>query len=201
MFSPVGTGKSSVAMSLACASKFKKCVSTDTIREIARCYSGLKELHRPSYGGVGDRTVADWEDSVSALQTPIASVVDHTLRRRKSMILEGVSLSPSNGYIDRWRELGGVAIGVLVKVSDRKRHHDILTNRGYYKQIENFERIRVIQEEMMLRAAKANWLQLELDDLDSMVNEINIYLQEHEKKDNKEGDKNNYNYESMVSSM
>lgn len=166
-------------MALAHANSFKKCVSTDTIREVARCYSDVPEVHRPSYGGEQNPT-ADWMRSVRALRRPVESILDHTLSRRKSMILEGVALEPINAYIEKWRSLGGAALGVLVKVRDENKHMALLRRRGYDKQVSNFERIREVQEEMCRLASAADWLQLEQADTADMIHIINSHFKKEE---------------------
>lgn len=160
-------------MALAQADNCTKCVSTDTIREIARYYSHSADVHRPSY--VGDRhPIVDWRASVDALHGPILSVLDHALVRGISAIVEGVALDPSNELIARWRSAGGTAFGVLVKISEENKHLDAIRLRGYHKQLTHFSRIRRIQEEMISIAetSKDHWLQLEQTDVQAMVAEI-----------------------------
>jgi 2-phosphoglycerate kinase len=164
-------------MALAHAEGFKKCVSTDTIREIVRCYSHTESVHRPSYGGTGD-AVLSWRASCRSLHFPAESVLDHTLDREESMILEGVALDPSVDYTRKWDLLGAFTIKILVKISDEHKHHDALQRRGYHKQLKNVNRIRAIQAEMVAAADKNGWLQLEQRDPSAMLEAIQTYFRE-----------------------
>lgn len=159
-------------MALAVANGIEKCVSTDTVREVVRLYSMEEQVHRPSYGG-SSGAVKNWDDSVMALEDAVANIIRHTIKRNNSLVLEGVAISPSNKYVDMWRAAGGVAVGILIKISDRNQHHIILRKRGYYKQLSHFERIRLIQDEMDRRASYSDWLVIEQSDIQSVVDKIN----------------------------
>ena len=137
-----------------------KCVSTDTIREVARAYDPSPGIQRSSYGGSGP-AVSDWLQSCSELSKGVLSVIDQTINRKKSMVLEGVNILPSEELLDRWRKGGGVGVGILLKLGDRERHYQQIIKRGFGPQIQNFTRICEIQEEMERRAKQSNWIQID----------------------------------------
>lgn len=180
LFYSTGTGKTSLGMALAHAYQFNKCVSTDTIREIARTYSADPNILRPSYGGEGD-AVADWRDACHSLRPAVDSVLDHTCTRRRSMVLEGVAIDPSAAHVEHWQAKGGFAMGVLLTISDERNHHIALQRRGYRKQVACFDRIRAIQKEMVSLARMNKWLIMEQRGMSDMIDEIRCHMT-HDKK-------------------
>lgn len=170
-----GTGKSTLGMAVAFSEGMLKCVSTDTIREVARAYDDSDIIQRPSYGGAGT-AVGDWEESVMGLDKSVRSVVDHTIKRRKSMVLEGVSIAPTNAYIDQFSAGGGVGLGVMLRISNENKHRDHLVRRGFETQLKNFDRIRSIQDRMVELAVTNGWLIVEQADIKDNVKEITTKL-------------------------
>jgi 2-phosphoglycerate kinase len=166
-----GSGKSTLGMAVAVAQRYTKCVSTDTIREVARVYDSSPSMKRASYDGNGD-AVAEWRETVVKLHDAVVSVVDHTIDKKKCMTLEGVSLIPNNEIINRWQIKGGIALGVLLTIPDSKQHLEILRRRGYEYQIKNFDRIRRIQDEMIKEALTHHWTIMEQTDIFQMVGSI-----------------------------
>jgi 2-phosphoglycerate kinase len=162
-------------MAVAFSEGMLKCVSTDTIREVARAYDDSDIIQRPSYGGEDD-AVKSWLESVGGLDKSVRSVVDHTINRRKSMVLEGVSIAPSNVYIDQFKAGGGVGLGVLLKVTDEARHREHLVRRGFEKQLKNFDRIRAIQNRMIELAEIHGWMQIDQAEIKDNVKEITAKL-------------------------
>ena len=66
--------------------------------------------------------------------------------------------------IDLWREAGGVATGVVLYVSSEDRHRGMIANRERHngKKLDhylgNMDRIREIQEELVLTGSEIDWL-------------------------------------------
>jgi 2-phosphoglycerate kinase len=161
-----GVGKSTYSMDLALSKGIVKCISTDTIRQIMRMYDTSPALHRSSYGGKGD-PVADWEEACNAVSPGIDSIINDSMKRGSSLILEGVHIIPSTVLINRWIENGGQAVGILLTISDQNKHTQVLHNRGKLlnkpatAQIEAISRIREIQCRMVSYATIHNWQILE----------------------------------------
>ncbi len=107
-----GTGKSTFGMEVAINQGILKCISTDTVRQVMRTdclvysdnassktatvskstlYDKLcpPALFRSSYEGTGD-AVEDWLEACKAVDSGIDAVVDDSIRRGVSLILEGV---------------------------------------------------------------------------------------------------------------
>ena len=186
-----GTGKSTFGMSLALEQGILKCISTDTIRAVMRSYvpeSISPPLHRSSYGCASedgtDDPVKSWIETCKVLESSIEGLVVDAIRRGVSLVLEGVSIRPSKKYIDMFNEAGGTACGVLLVVSDNDRHKSLLNKRGFITgninaeehKLESFDRIRLIQDEMIRSAKESGWVlieqRIEPDPLDVVADEL-----------------------------
>lgn len=97
------------------------------------------------------------------------SLVQDAIDRKTSLVVEGVHLIPSAEFIDLWRANGGVALGCLLQVSDEANHKQLLQKRGFMtgntenenSKIDQYERIRIIRDEMMRLADGAGWMRIE----------------------------------------
>lgn len=168
-----GAGKSTFGMSVALNQGIIRCLSTDSIREILRSCDPQKSnaaLHRSTYSGTGD-PVEEWKECCSVLHPSIDSLVDDSLKRGVSMVLEGVHLMPSyaNDWINKWRAGGGHALGCVLTISDEKAHEKLIFRRGEItkksfraeNQMQSLKRIRKIQDAMIHMAQQCNWLLIE----------------------------------------
>lgn len=163
-----GSGKTTLAMSLALNKGIVKCVSTDTIREVLRTYhqNDNEALNRSSYSGRGD-PVEQWKETCAVLDDSIHRLVDDGIKRGTSLVLEGVHIVPSNELIQKWRTHGGVACGVVLSIPSEEAHYEVLAHRGEItrkgaeKQLKAFPRIRKIQEEMRRLGDLHGWLSIE----------------------------------------
>ncbi len=165
-----GVGKSTISARAAAALGFSKSASTDTIREALRTQFDSKQapaLNRSSFEPAGNGVIEDWHATVAVLSEAVRAVVSRAASKRSDLLLEGVHIIPGSGIVDGWRELGGLACGVLLHVGDedihrqfirmRERHND----RGLDHYLDNLDRIRAIQEEMMSKADESGWLVLD----------------------------------------
>lgn len=169
-----GTGKSTFGMSVALDQGILKCISTDTVRAVMRSFVAEKvspALHRSSYAEAfdGDDPVRSWHETCNVLSASVESLIDDALDRGTSIVVEGVHVVPSRHFIDKWTAGGGVAIGCILQIRDEEKHKAQLRRRGFItgvaeaeeKKIQSFDRIRLIQEEMMLLAKESGWVQIE----------------------------------------
>jgi len=156
-------------MQTALSQGILKCVSTDTVRTVMRSFVSQETnpaLHRSSYDGDGD-AVLEWRECCSALEGSIDALVCDAIHRGVGLVLEGVHLVPSKTLIDKWREAGGVAVGVVLKISDEESHEALInqrgeiTKKGEERKIRSFHRIRAIQDEMIRLAKESKWLLIE----------------------------------------
>lgn len=161
-----GTGKSTFGMEAAISRGILKCISTDTIRQILRTQNEDQALHRSSYQGTGN-PINDWKATCRVLNLGIESVIDDSLRRGTSLVLEGVHLVPGNKYIDKWVKSGGAAVGVVLSIPDAELHRKVIyrrgemTTKGANIQLDNFPRIRAIHDEMVKIGTANKWLIIE----------------------------------------
>ena len=165
-----GVGKSTISARAASSLGFSKSASTDTIREALRTQFDAEQvpaLHRSSFESAGNGAVEDWHATVAVLSEAIQAVVSRAASKRSDLILEGVHIIPDSGILEGWRESGGVASGVLLHVGDEDAHRQFIrtrekhNDRGLGHYLENIDRIRTIQEEMLAKANETGWLILD----------------------------------------
>jgi len=161
-----GTGKSTFGMEVAIQKGILKCISTDTIRQTLRTVDGTPALHRSSFQGEND-PIIDWRETCSVLEKAIDSIVFDCLRRGSSLVLEGVHIVPQRRLIDEWNKAGGFAVGAVLKIPDAETHRKVIfrrgeqTGKGADAQIEKFNRIRAIHDEMVRLGRDTDWLLIE----------------------------------------
>jgi len=173
-----GTGKSTFGMSVALDQGILKCISTDTVRAVMRSFIPQNispALHRSSYEHApgNDDPVHSWHETVGVLEASLEDIVADSIARKQGLVLEGVSIVPSNKLIKIWEDGGGVATGCLLTITKKDTHKSMLTRRGYIagvsskqqikdkKKLDSFDRIRKIQDEMIKLARESNWILIE----------------------------------------
>ena len=121
-----GTGKSTVAMKLGAKSNFARLLSTDAIREVLRAADDNSDdpaLHRSSFSiGESNDAVIDWIETCRAVERGIEATINRALREGIDLLLEGVHIIPSDRLIRDWIDSGGIAVGVVMAVSDETKH-------------------------------------------------------------------------------
>ena len=156
-----------MSTSLASSLGLAKIASTDTIREVLRTQissTARPALHRSSFEPAGGSATEDWKETVQALSGGVLAVIERAISKGTDLLLEGVHYVPNKEVIDLWREAGGVAIGVVLYVSSEERHRGMIANREKHngKKVDhylgNLDRIREIQEELVLSGSEFGWL-------------------------------------------
>ena len=143
-----------------------KCISTDTIRQITRQFDTNPAVHRSSYSGNND-PVVEWRETCQAIESGIENIVLDSINRGSSLVLEGVHIVPSQSLIEKWKESGGVAVGVVLCIPDADVHRKVIfrrgeqTTKGADEQLIKFERIRSIHDEMVRLGKLNKWLLIE----------------------------------------
>ena len=162
-----GVGKSTISARASSSLGFSKSASTDTIRETLRTQFDSEQepaLHRSSFEPAGSGPIEDWHATVVVLSEAIRAVVGRAVSKRSDLLLEGVHIIPGSGILEGWRESGGVASGVLLHVGNEDTHRQFIrmrekhNDRGLDHYLDNFGRIRAIQEEMLRKADESRWL-------------------------------------------
>lgn len=168
-----------------------KCISTDTVRAVMRSYvpeSISPPLHRSSYASSAedgmDDPIKSWKETCKVLESSVEGLVDDAIARGVSLVLEGVSIQPSKKWIEKFTDAGGTACGVLLVVSKEETHKKMLLKRGFItgnkgaeeKKLESFDRVRLIQDEMIRAAKESGWVMIEQrvdpDPLDVVADEL-----------------------------
>ncbi len=165
-----GVGKSTLSARIASNLDFSKIVSTDTIRETLRTKFDRDEipaLHRSSFEPAGLGTIEDWHQTVAVLSEAIRAVVKRAATKSSDLLLEGVHIIPSEEIFSEWRSSGGVSCGVVLRVDDEETHQKFIrfrekhNSRGVAHYLGNFNRIREIQNQMIIDAENSDWLSID----------------------------------------
>ena len=124
------------------------------------------------------------KETCKVLESSLEGLVDDAIKRKTSLVLEGVSIVPSTRWIEKWEEAGGVACGVLLTVTKEEVHRSLLRKRGFItgnqdneqKKLDSFDRVRLIQDDMIERAQQSGWVlieqKIEPDPLEIIENEF-----------------------------
>ena len=173
-----GVGKSTLSARAAASLGFSKSASTDTIREALRTQFDADELpalHRSSFESAGSGVVEDWHETVKVLSEGVAAVVRRASMKGSDLLLEGVHLIPGAQILNDWRGAGGFACGVVLYVEEGGRHQRFImrrerhNNRGLAHYLDNLDRIREIQNEMVSNGRDAGWLVMDASAQDDPV--------------------------------
>lgn len=167
-----GTGKSSTARRILLERDFTRCVSTDAIREVLgpRTQNApdlLCTVRRSAKGAPVMRCSTGWKP---ATRWRTASEARSSARREGiDLLLEGVHVVPMDRLLQAWRRDGGVAVGVVLNVSDEAQHKAMLREREEAswrradRYIASLDRIRAIQDGLVDRAKVAGWPVVDVD--------------------------------------
>ena len=181
-----GTGKSTVAMKIGAKSNFARLISTDAIREIMRSTDNNHAnpaLHRSSFSiGESNDAIIDWVDTCKAVEKGIEATINRAMREGIDLLLEGVHIIPSDRLIRSWIDAGGIALGVIMMVSDEEKHKSMIKSRDAHsfrrhdRYIANFDRIRRIQDGLVERSKIASWPVVDISRVASDQEKIEHYL-------------------------
>ncbi|MED6338281.1 MAG: zeta toxin family protein [Candidatus Thermoplasmatota archaeon] len=181
-----GTGKSTVSMKIAAKSNFARLISTDAIREILRSTDDLQTnpaLHRSSFSiGDSNDAIIDWIDTCQAVEKGIEATINRAMREGIDLLLEGVHIIPSDRLIRNWIDSGGIAVGVIMAVSDEEKHKSMIKSRDAHsfrrhdRYIANFERIRRIQDGLIERSKISSWPVVDISRVSSDLEKIEHHL-------------------------
>ena len=166
-----GVGKTTITSKIAASLGIGKVASTDTIREVLRTQQSRKDspaLHRSSFEPAGRGAVSDWKETISAISMELTAVIKRSYMKGDDLLVEGVHLIPGGGVLDYWRSGGFRACGVVLYVSNEKLHRQMIAERdkhngklvGHY--LDNFDRIREIQKEMLASAEDSGWIAMDI---------------------------------------
>ena len=165
-----GVGKSTLSARGASALGFSKIVSTDTIRETLRTQFNrdqIPALHRSSFEPAGSGVIEDWHQTVAVLSEAVNAVVRRAATKSSDLVLEGVHVIPDKEILAKWRDSGGEACGVVLRVDNEDTHQDFIRSRekhnskGVAHYLGNLDRIREIQDRMVRDAENSGWLSID----------------------------------------
>ena len=132
-------------------------------------FESTKILIATSAEDGSDDPVKSWKETCKVLESSVDGLVEDAIERGVSLVLEGVSIYPSRKWVDKFTEAGGTACGVLLVVSKEETHKNLLLKRGFMtgntgaeqKKLKSFDRVRLIQDEMISAAKDSGWVIIE----------------------------------------
>ena len=104
------------------------------------------------------------------------------MREGIDLLLEGVHIIPSDRLIRDWIDSGGIAVGVIMAVSDIEKHKSMIKSRDAHsfrrhdRYIANFDRIRRIQDALIERSKISSWPVIDISRITSDLEKIEHYL-------------------------
>jgi len=176
-----GVGKSTLTAKVASSLGFCKVAATDTVREVLRTQFDAEQqpaLHRSSFEPAGGKVVEDWHATVGVLREGVNAVINRALSRGGDLLLEGVHIVPGLSMLESWNDAGGVSCGVVLHVSDEEKHREMIREREGHNgregshYLDNLDRIRGIQDEMIRNAEAAGWTVIDATTEENSVGSI-----------------------------
>ena len=150
-------------------------------------------LHRSSFSqGESGEADIDWLDTCQAVESGVVATIDRARREGIDLLIEGVHINPSERLLRSWREAGGIAVGLVMTVSEEERHKGMLRSRDAHsfrradRYLAAFPRIRAIQAGLTDRAKIASWpivdLSMVKSDTERIKHLMDIAWNEHQKR-------------------
>jgi len=166
-----GVGKSTTAAQLAARLGIMHVIGTDAVREVMRkiisqelmptlhfsSYTAWKAIRTPIAPGE-DRTITGFEEHAKYVLVGVEAVIERALREGLSLILEGVHLVP--GFLRQEIVARPNVVLVVLTASDEEQHRNrmfmrsesLVTKRPVQSYLDEFPKIRTIQEYLISRA-------------------------------------------------
>jgi len=175
-----GVGKSTTAAQLAARLGIMHVIGTDAVREVMRkiispelmptlhlsSYTAWKAIRTPIAPGE-DRTITGFEEHAKYVLVGVEAVIERALREGLSLILEGVHLVP--GFLRREIMDRPNVVLVVLTASDEEQHRSrmfmrsesLVTKRPVQSYLDEFPKIRTIQEYLISRAKEEGTIIIE----------------------------------------
>ena len=181
-----GTGKSTLATSLAHRLGISRLTSTDIIRNVLRAFFALDvmpDVHYSSFeAGRAVRLHDDGEDvdllgfriQAEHVVSGVGAIIDRAVQERTPLILEGVHLVP--GILPAELLRRALVVQVVLAVRDEATHRSHFTMRGEAqargpsnRYLDQLDRIRKLQAYLVERAEREGVCVLVNDELDKSL--------------------------------
>jgi 2-phosphoglycerate kinase len=185
-----GVGKSTIATQLAVRLGVTRVISTDAIREVLRAAFSQKliptlyvssfnadEALRVPISSPSEQLIVGFQEQVTAVSVGIKALIARAVEEGTDIIVEGAHVVP--GFLEGWEEEfdQAVLVPVVMRVSDAEMHRSHFAGRARESRprdryLENFEKIRALQDYIVGLAEKAGAPVVEMFDLDATVQQI-----------------------------
>lgn len=187
-----GVGKSTVAAQVATRLGITRIVSTDAIREVMRATVSrdlLPHLHVSSFeaveaqehaptsvAGATALLLTGFLRQTQAVNVGIEQILRRSVTEHTDTVVEGVHLVPGITPLPEAED--AIVVQLVLSVDDEDLHRDNLTSRGQESRrprnryLERFREIRLIQEEVVQRAAVHGVPRVRSWSLDTTVDEV-----------------------------
>jgi 2-phosphoglycerate kinase len=186
-----GVGKSTTASQLAHRLGIMHVIGTDAVREVMRkvisselmpslhlsSYTAWRAVKSPEVSG-HDTTIAGFGDHSTYVLVGVEAVIERALREGTSLIIEGVHIVP--GFLKKEiMDRPNVVLVVLV-ASDEEAHRNrmyarsesVATKRPVEDYMEEFSKIRAIQDYLRRRALEEGTVVIENVTIEQAVNDV-----------------------------
>jgi 2-phosphoglycerate kinase len=166
-----GTGKSTIATTLASRLSITRVIPTDAVREVMRGFvpeTLVPELHRSSFEPPPDEPGAGFEAiyagfrrQCQAVSAGVARVVKRMVNEREDTIIEGVHVLPGLDIAALTSTSAAIVVPILLTVRDTAVHHAHFMHRlethhgrepGRY--LERLDTIRAIDQKLRSEAER-----------------------------------------------
>lgn len=187
-----GSGKSTVATQVAGNLGITRIVSTDAVREVMRATVSrdlLPHLHVSSFEATeAQTTIASAQTSetasllngflrqTSAVSVGVEQIIHRAVTEQVDAVVEGVHVVP--GFLRLPSTTDAIVVQCVLQVEDETQHRGNFAERGQHQRrprnryLEHFRQIRMIQDEVVVRARSHNVPLVRSYALDATVDEV-----------------------------
>jgi 2-phosphoglycerate kinase len=190
-----GSGKSTVAAELAHRLGITRVTSTDLIRQVMRAFFSpelMPVLHHSSFDvpvvggllpdeGASDLGMLGFLEQARQVSVGAQAILERSMRERTSTMIEGVHLVP--GLIPQLDITRCAVVEVVVRIEDEETHRSHFTMRSLQTDgsrpvdhyLNNFERIRQVQDYLVAQAERRGVPVIENTFMDQTVAQLTDY--------------------------
>lgn len=186
-----GVGKSTLATQIAHRLGITRVASTDTVRQVMRAFFApdlMPAIQCSSFEASSAVRIPlpDWSDADEAgfieqaksIAVGVNAVIERAITEAQRTIIEGVHIVP--GFLDERRWGDAVVLQIMLAISDAERHRSHFYVREWEtdgirplrRYIQNFAKIRKVQDYILAQATEHGVPVLENESIDQTVKAV-----------------------------